>query len=1082
MASFAWVGGMMENSVGTEWMGTHMLGRTCTMKNYYWVLLWMCIVLCGDGVAIAEPIDDYNTALKFYEQKRWSFAVRGFEEFLKQSPNHQKSALARLYLGQSLTHSQKYEAARKVFRDFLETYPDHKDAALASYRIGESSYFLGEYESASKELLTFVQAYPEHELATWGWQYLGESRLQSQDAAGAVQAFDVVLNSTSKTADKNEAMFYLARAYEALHKADEAAAAYRKVAATDHARAAEALFGLASADYDAKRYDEAASQFKDLAERFSKSSLAPTSQLNAGFALYQAGKYEVAEQQFNLASQTPANTDTATFWVGMSRKSRSEWMLASQTFQALAARLTQGDLAEKTHYHWADCELRQDHFAPAKKLFLDVVEKWPNSSVAEKSLYSAADTALREQQFEEAIRLAEQFQTRYQKSALLPTSELLLGKALMARGDSVSVMDLTQAQADFQQASMHIQKVLSAQSTPRIKALARIQLARVEKRLNHPDKVIEALSPILDSIDGSKAGGAEFVEALPTLGEALLDVGQPAQAADVLSRTLQLLPVDSPQRSITLMKLAEVQASLTKWGEMDATLDQLAKADSTGVLVSQSAYANADRAITKKEWDAARQLLERIISQGDKGKYYIVALNDLGLVYSRQGQPDLAAQTYQRVIDSQPTDREVLASASYHRGISLEQAAGEDVTRLAAAQQALENTAQTFAIPADKTLPDAIEQKLAIQAVKAARRAALISVKRKDLEAADRLWLLADSQIPKLQPADQEVERWDAMLFEWAGSLFNGGNSVRADELLTRLYTDFPTSEYADDARLFVAQGHDQAGRAEPARQLYKTFENDTSVTESTRLEALKSWMNLEVRLKNWAESERLSTLVMQTFANTPLVYDARFNVGEAQLQRGDFTAAAKSLAELRSDPQLPANVSWRPDLELLWAEIRIRSQEYADARSVLNALIETKPAAIHIDQAHEKLGQIDLREALFDQARQHWEQVTNSPASAKRELAAKCQLAIAESYLAQKNHEEAIRSYQKLYVNYKLPDYQAPALLQMGKCEATIKDWAGAKTSLETLIKEFPQSTQAQQAAQDLEIVQRHLPASDAP
>ena len=1012
------------------------------MSNRWSRLLLVCATVLGlwTPLAQAEPLDDYNSALKFYEQKRWDFASTGFQEFLDKAPTHAKAPLAQLYLGQSLTHSQKYDAARAVFRKFLAAHPKHADAPLAAYRIGESSYFLNDFKAASTELESFVKTYPNHDLAVWGWQYLGETRLQIKDANGAVQAFEVVLKLKTEVAEQIEAKFYLAHAYEALQQGEKAAALYKEVSAANHPRAAEALFGIAETEYRAGRHESSAKVFEELTTRFPKHTLVPTAELNAGYARWQSHDYVGAEGHFDRAIPTPTLALTATFWKGVCRESRAEWVGAIEVFEALAAKLPPGELAEKTTYHWADC-------------------------------------ALRAQRVADAIRLAEEFPTKYPKSDLLPQNELLLGRALVARGDETPAAELTKAQADFQKAAQLFRKVIATKTPTRTHWQARIQLARAEKRLNHPDKVIEALTPLADAIQKNEAGSGDYTDALPMLGEALLDVGKVGEAEGVLTQALKSLPATADRRP-TLMKIAEVRAAQGHWPEMFQTMDDLAKVDTDGKLLAQSAYANADRAIAKKEWATAQRLLERVVALGESCPQYVSALSDLGTVQAEQGQHAQAAESYRKLLSSTTTDAEVLSTATFNRGYCLEQDAQDDPTKLAAAAAVLSQGARRFAIPPEKKLPDAIEQKVALQASKCARRAAAIHVKLKQIDEADKLWQLTYDQIEKLQPADQERERADALLYEWAGNHFNAGNPARADELFTKLYETHPTSEYADDARLYVAQGHDQAGRVPEARTLYQSLEADATAAPQTKQDALLSWMNLEARVENWAESQRIADLIVQSFANSPVAFDARFRLGEAQVQRGDYPNGAQTLTALRSDPALPA-VAWRPQLELLWAESQLGLKEYAAVRTALAAFIASQPDPVLVDQAHEILGRVDLREARFDEARVHLERVTNSPASAKSVLAAKAQLAIADSYLTQIKYDKAIPAYNKVYVNYSLPEFQAPALLQMAACDMAMKQWGNAKMTLDTLIKEFPESPQAKTAAEDLKVVMTHLPAT---
>ena len=1055
------------------------------MRSCQWyapVIGVVMLSLCAAQVQ-AEPLDGYNSALKFYEQKKWNLASDEFTDFLELAPTHPKAPLAQLYLGQSLTHAENYAEARAVFRKFLAAHPTHTDAALAAYRIGESSYFLKDYQAASTELETFVQDHPNHDLAVWGWQYLGETRLQLGDAPGAVQAFEVVLKLKTDVAEQVEAKFYLARAYEAMRQDDKAEALYREVSAVDHPRAAEALFGMASTEYQANRFEAAAQTFANLCTRFPSHSLVPTAELNGGFSLYQLSNFAGAEKRFAAAAQSAALSINASFWMGMCRKSQSDWAGAAQAFEALSSKIPPGEQAEKTWYHWADCESHLDHFDVAQKMFLALGEKWPDSKLADDSLYSAADAALRGKQVDDALRLTELFPTRYATSPLIPLNEMLRGRAFLARGDLAPPADLTEAQADFQRASELFLQVVATSTAPRTTAQARILLARAEKRLNRPEKVIEALNPLATAINAGEEGSAEYAEALPLLGEALLDLGQSSEAEAVLTQAIKNLPATSDRRPSTLMKVAEVQAALGKWTEMDATLDELARINTSGELLAQAAYTNVDRAIAKKEWKVAQQLLQRIVGLGDSSRYYVSALSELGAVQAEQGQHAAAAETYNTLLTSAATDTEVLSIAAYNRGICLEQAAGEDSTKLAAAAAALAEGARRFAIPADKTLPDAIEQKVAVQATKCARRAATLYAKLNQLDEADKLWHLAYDQIMKLQPADREQDRPDLLLYEWAVSLLNAGKTDRADAVFAMLYDTFPDSEFADDARLSVAKGHELAGRSPAARQLYQTLEADTTAAASTRQDALLSWMNLEAHVENWKESQRIAEVIVQTFGDSPAAFDARYRLGESQVQLGDFVAASTTLTALRADPTLP-NANWKPQLELLWAEsqLGLKEQDYTPLRATLETFLANPPTPLLADQAHEILGRLELKESHFAEAREHWKSVTNSKESAKSELSAKAQFAIAESFLAQKSYPEAIKAYNNLYVNYLFPEFQAPALLQMALCEMQTKEWARAKATLTSLIAEFPTSAQAQQASRELETVQKYLPASEAP
>jgi len=284
-------------------------------------------------------------------------------------------------------------------------------------------------------------------------------------------------------------------------------------------------------------------------------------------------------------------------------------------------------------------------------------------------------------------------------------------------------------------------------------------------------------------------------------------------------------------------------------------------------------------------------------------------------------------------------------------------------------------------------------------------------------------------------------------------------------------------------ARLYVAQGHAAGGRPIEAHELFKSLEESPTVTASTRLEALYRWMNFEAHVENWKESQRIAQEIIKSYGNSAEAFEARFRVGESQVQRGEFENASQTLAALRSDPALPM-AEWKPQLELLWAEsqLGLKENDYAPLRTALEAFLATNPAPGLADQAHEILGRTDYQEGKFEEARKHLLLVVNSEASAKTELAAKAQLMIGDCFLSEKDYENATSSYQRVYSTYALPDWQAPALLQIAACDMTTKDWGQAKSTLELLIKEFPAFAQAKEVGKLLETVQKNLPASDAP
>jgi tol-pal system protein YbgF len=84
--------------------------------------------------------------------------------------------------------------------------------------------------------------------------------------------------------------------------------------------------------------------------------------------------------------------------------------------------------------------------------------------------------------------------------------------------------------------------------------------------------------------------------------------------------------------------------------------------------------------------------------------------------------------------------------------------------------------------------------------------------------------------------------------------------------------------------------------------------------------------------------------------------------------------------------------------------------------------------------------------------------------------LADNAQYWLAETYYVQRQFTTALPAFQVVVDNYpnslKLPD----ALLKIGFCNYELKQWAPARTALERVVREFPDTTAARLATQRLE------------
>ncbi len=65
----------------------------------------------------------------------------------------------------------------------------------------------------------------------------------------------------------------------------------------------------------------------------------------------------------------------------------------------------------------------------------------------------------------------------------------------------------------------------------------------------------------------------------------------------------------------------------------------------------------------------------------------------------------------------------------------------------------------------------------------------------------------------------------------------------------------------------------------------------------------------------------------------------------------------------------------------------------------------------------------------------------------------------IAETYLLEGNHADALKEYYRVYLSYAYDEWRVRGLFQAAGCEVSLQQIDAAKRSYTDLIKDFPTS-----------------------
>lgn len=1029
------------------------------------VLTFSAAAVLAPAALLADATDDYNVALEFYKQERWDVAARSFREFLTRNAGDANVPNARLYLGQALVNQRKFDEARKVFRDYVAAHPDLADVALARFRVAESSYFLQDDETALKELDEYLAKHAEHELAVRARHYKGQTQLRLDDAAGAAATLTDLLGTSPEKSIADEARYGLARARESLGEQSEAAELYRQLAADAQGRfAPDAQFRLAAMFFEAQDYARAEQEFAALSERFPEHRLAPSAELNAGYACYSLNRHPDAIAHFRKAAADAEFAPTAEMWIGLSQKQQEEYEAASQTLQAAYERDPKQPLADRLLFHWADSELRAGNYPQAQTLFALLVEQFPDNERADDSLHLATEAALRGGDLDAADRLNQQFTQKFPGSGLRWLQQIVAGRMHLARGDELAATDAANPAAaeQFRLAAVQFSQVAKDSELEGTRLQAGVQLARTYDRLNDAEQVVTVLAPLVEAFQAGK-GEADLADGLLLQADALVGLKRHAEAVQVAQVYLAMTDPPDPLTAWSTIALAETQQN--HMDEALAALDQVAQLDRTSLTLARVSYECAEAAYANQNWASAASLFQTTVDIDEATGYHAAALSGLGYSQHESGDHAAAAKTFATLVTAHAEDRPLASNAAHMQGLSL-QMSGE----LAAAAEAYAAGREQFTL-AGRESPTEADRMAGYNAYRCAKGAARAWRDLARVQESDAAYQLAYEEL-KRQPVDQQGEL-DKLINEWALLSYESERFERSDELFTLLLSERPGSSLADDARLYLGESAFFANQLEKAEGLFEAVMAGEQADPFVRQRAHLLLLDIAAQQQRWPDLLQLAAAFDEQFPESEQRPYARYRLGEAAIETGELDRAVAELTALTQQPeQSPvAAAEWYPSVWVLLAEAHFRKKDYAQVEATVAGFRNRLPESPYLYHADEVLGRSYKNQAQMAKAREAFTRVIDSETGRRTETAAKAQFHIAETYLIEKNPEVALAEYYKVYVSYAFPEWQAPALFQAGQCDENLERWDGATKTYETLIAEFPDSEFAEKAKARLEV-----------
>ncbi len=1010
-------------------------------------LSFLFLILLPAQFALADKAsDEFQLAIGLYKQNRWELATETFQKYLKEYPTHADVPLAKFYLGLTLVNQQKYKEARQVLRDFAKQYPKDKNLPDALYRIGECSYLLDDLEAAEKEFTEFLKLYPNHDLEEWAYPYFGDVMLRRGKPDLAVKSFQRSLERHPKGAMHEDAQFGLASAYLRNKQTVEAEKQFQEIAAKkNHSRASDAQMSLATSLFDRGQFQEAANAFLELPKKFPESPLGITARLNAGYAFYDLNEFAKAVEQFEIVAKNPQQAANALYWKGVSLKGAGQFPEAIAAFEQALKSNPNPKQKELMSYQLADALLRSGKPALAKPLFLELVKQSPESDLADDSLHFAIEAALLTNQLAEADQLAARFEKEYPQSGLRLHQELLKGR----------IRDEQGKEEDLKAALIHFQTVLDQTELETTRLLARLYLARTYQKLKQYEKSIAVLKPYLKDPKTDKTL-SEYADALILQSNSFNSLQKYADAETLSKEYLKQFPNEVRFNQI-LANLILLTAKNDKPQEVDQFLDQLKGHKPDADLLIQTYRQLAERNYEKKQWERAKKFFAEIVNLGAKSPEYLAGLSGLAWSESQLQEHQPAAAHFEQFVKEFP-ESPLAAEATYMQGRSLE------------SNQQLEAAVAVYQKALNQFAPSRYAMLAGLQAART-----LFQLKK--IEAVNQAYEALLLKFPK-------TDNLDKILDEWALINYEAEQFEKSDAIFRRLVKETPDSDLADNARLSLAESDLIAGKLPEAAKAFDELQASPKSDEKVQQVSLYRLIEINLELKKWDLVDKFSKALLKRFPKNEYAAFAQFHEAEAALHQNQIEAAQAELLKLLEKEKTAelSQAPWYPRAWVLLAETYFRQKKYEEVKKTVDGLRSWDPDNPFLYQAEEVLGRSLKNQAKFEEARKVFQQITESEHSRRTETAAKCQFLLAETLMIQEKFKEALLAYLQVDIQYKFPEWQAPALFQAGMCHEAMMEWAKALKTYQDFLKRFPEHELVSRTQERVKEVQARLGKANKP
>ncbi len=953
-------------------------------------------------------------------------------ELLEQS--YVNLGLVQFNAGQAATgevRTKAFDAAIATFAAQLDRFPGGTHAPEAWYYQAEARYAQGKPALATRSYQSLVNRYANHPLRAGALYGLGVAQQESGREADAAETFDQLLHEFPKSATTADAQLRYGEALVVLHRPAEAEPHFAAAAAADaFADADQALDRQASCRLEMGDYVAAARLYGDLTTRFADSPLVPSATVAAGKCYYLAGDDARAARHLRraleLTAETPDAHAEAAHWLALALlRDGQPAEAADVALRAASQNSLPAEWQARLRLDRADAlhEL-PNRRAEAIGAYAAVARELPDDPLAPQAAYLAAYTALEIGDARAALALADEFHDALAGSGLAAEDRHVVAEAQLQLGQyDAAERGFASLRADF----------------PSHEALSQwtVRHATCLSMRGQHDAVVDALkgqwSELSDPTDRAEAG--------LLLGRSLLAVGKPEDATRVLATAADLPPW--PQSDEVLLTWGKAAHAAGDNTTAIAALDRLVDGFPASPLLDRAYYHRAQyHAAAGDDASAIRDFAQVAARRDDSPLIPHALLNEARLQYRRH-----------ELAPAQATLTRLLARFGHH---SL--AAQAYLTRATIRYDAANHDAAAADLTALlKTKPTRPVQSDAIYL----RGLCEVKLDRPADAAASFRSILHD---------DPEYASADRVLYELALACEAAGQSKQAADAWIQLSRQCPDSPLAAEAYFRVGQSqYDAQQFAAAAASFAAACREATDAPLREKATHRLAWAQFSQQ--DFAAAEATFGQQLAQSPAGPLAADAAMMLAESRFSRDDHAAALDAYTKALAGP--PARDDLR-SLGLLHAgQAAAQLDHWDQSLALLDQCRREFPDFESTDQLRYERGWALYHLERYDDARQEFAAVAGTGVD---ELTARARFMIGETQFAQKQYDDAVRTFFQVAYGFgdtdapaEIHKWQAEAMFEAARCLELTDRFDAARKLYTELLERFPDCSKAVHARNSL-------------